>query len=338
MARVWQSGFEVGHKDCLDLGAGGAIESTTTRGSWSQYSWHTDGSSGEASFGGAQLSEWYCGLGFYRTANVAHFLEFRNVNASLAVELTINGSFFIEAKLGRDGTILATGATAVTVNSWHFVECRFKIADAGGVIEVKLDGVTQFTFSGDTRYDAAANGDKFTSIVLGETTNTCYYDDVWVNDTTGTRNIGYSGDVRIKAYIPNAAGDVTGMSRGGTDSGSNYGQVDERPPNDVTDYVTAAGTSLYDLYNIPNTSGVDTVQAVTLWLRAQKSDAGAKNVAHVLKYDTDASGTADTENVGSDVALSTSWAYYGKVYNDDPGATAWSAAKIDALQVGAKAR
>jgi hypothetical protein len=156
-----------------------------------------------------------------------------------------------------------------------------------------------------------------------------YVDDLWVNDTTGAQNTGFSGDIRVAAYIPNAAGDVTGLTPTG---GANYTNVDERPPNDATDIVSATGTTLYDLYHVPNTSGVGTVQAVTLWLRAQKSDAGAKSIAHKLK-------SASTEDTGADLTLSTTWAYYGKVYNVDPtDSVAWTAGKVDALQIGAKAR
>jgi hypothetical protein len=117
----------------------------------------------------------------------------------------------------------------------------------------------------------------------------------------------------------------------------NYDYVNENPPNDATDYVFDSVVNDYDLYNIPSTQWT-TVAAVVLPLRAQKSDAGAANIAHMTKYDTDASGTADTENTGADVALSTSWAYHTKYYNRQPDATAWSVAKVNALQVGAKVR
>jgi hypothetical protein len=58
----------------------------------------------------------------------------------------------------------------------------------------------------------------------------------------------------------------------------------------------------------------------------------------MVKVDTDASGTADTENQGADVPLSNSWVYHTKYYNRQPDSTSWTPAKVNALQAGAKVR
>jgi len=125
---------------------------------------------------------------------------------------------------------------------------------------------------------------------------------------------------------------VTQLSRGGADSGTNWGQVDERPPNDATDYVFSSTVNQYDLYNIPDLTGFGSVQAATLWLRAQKDDAGSALIAPMIK-------SGAVENQAADQALPTSWAFLQKVYNIDPtDSAAWTVAKINALQIGAKAR
>jgi hypothetical protein len=265
-------------------------------------------------------------------------MRFITPNGTDNVSVWMDGAGNLSVYRGDHVTLLGSaGPTVLTQGIWYYVEFYALISDTVGKIQLKINGVDEvaLTTGLDTRADAAAGGDVISAVGFTTDTGQFIVDDLYINDTTSTRNTGFSGDIRVSVYIPNAAGDSTGLT---PTAGANYTNIDERPPNDATDIVSATGTTLYDLYNIPNTSGIATVQAVYLWLRAQKSDAGAKNVAHVVKYDTDASGTADTENVGSDVALSTSWAYYGKVYNDDPGNTAWSAAKIDALQIGAKAR
>jgi len=345
MARILQTGFEPGHMSIFDITSNqGTMNTSTTAGAWSAYS-HSGGPNPDVISLASSVSEIYFGFR-WRMDMIApgyDVISFESPNATQNGTMNMTAGGKMEWRTGsRAGTLLGTGGLTFSINTWYYIEGHYVINDTTGSIETKVNGTVDIgpLTSQDTRNDAAANGDKTDRVRLGGFggSNHGFTDDLYVNDTTGSRNIAYSGDIRVSAYIPNAAGDVTGMSRGGADSGSNYGQIDERPPNDATDYVAAAGTSLYDLYNIPNTSGVDTVQAVVLWLRAQKSDAGAKNVAHVLKYDTNADGTADTENVGSDVALSTTWAYYRKIYNDDPGAAAWNAQKIDALQVGAKAR
>ena len=333
MARIFQTGGEMGHADYGDISAG-TVQTDQLRGSWSAYSFR----GGTVSWDSA-VSEFYFGYGYRGNLGLS-MLQFESPNGTANVTTIVNGtSNKIEVRRGNSGqTLLATGTTVFNTTTWYYIEGHFTINDSTGVVEIKINGVSEtLTFvtgnstNQDTRNDAAAGGDTCSRMSFGGDSN-IRFDDCYVNDTTGSQNTGYSGDIRISAYIPNAAGDTTGLTRGGSDSGSNFGQVDERPPNDATDYVFGTDTTSLDLYNIPNTSGVSDVQAVTLWLRASKSDAGSGNIAHVLK-------SGGTQDVGSDLSLSTSWTYKRKNYNVDPtDSAAWTPSKIDGLQVGAKSR
>lgn len=328
MARIFQTGYEMNSTGVGDIVAASAIQTDQTRGSWSTYS----GRGGTYSWD-ASVSEFYFGFGFRNATGTLTLAEFKSPNGTTNVSVVHNATAArMEIRRGTS-TVLATGTTVISSSVWYYVEGHFVINDSTGQYELKLNGAVDITAasSQDTRNDAGANGDKCDRITIVNDANV-RFDDILVNDTTTSYNAGYAGDTRISAYVPNAAGDVTGLTRGGTDSGNNYGQVDERPPNDGTDYVFGTDTTSYDLYNIPNTSGVATVQAVTLWVRAAKSDAGAASIAHALK-------SGGVEDFGSDVALSTSYAYYRKNYNIDPtDSAAWSPSKLDGLQVGIKSR
>jgi hypothetical protein len=311
--------------------AGGAVVTTPTAGSWSTYSFQ----GGNAGLGGhfsiTATGELYHGFRFYTLANTIRVMNYVSPNAVHNARISLNAASRLEISRGDGTAVLGTGATILATNTWYYIEVYLLISDTVGKAQVKLNGVDEIALltGQDTRADAGAGGDTIDRICVIPDNVNVYVDDMYVNDTTGSYNTGFAGDTRIVAYIPNASGDVTGLT---PTSGSNYTNVDERPPNDATDIVSATGTTLYDLYNIPNTSGVASVQAVTLWLRAQKSDAGAKNVAHIIK-------SGSTESSGSDIALSTSWAYYGKHYSIDPTDSAqWTASKVDSLQIGSKAR
>jgi len=329
MARIFQTGFETGIEPTVDFGSGwGTATSSGTRGAWSAYCLGHSTQVCSYAFT-ASAGEIYFGIGLsHGTVPNDNIIAFRSPNAVTNVYLFFDSTQHVQARRGDD-TVLGTSSFTYPVTStWYYLTGHIVISDSVGVVSLSKDGVNGLSLtSQDTRNDAGANGDKVDRIQLKPYNSPM--DDIWVNDTTGSQNTADSGDVRISAYIPNDVGDVTGMT---PTSGANWSNVDERPPNDATDLVAASGTSLYDLYNIPNTVGVATVQAVTLWLRAQKSDAGAKNVAHVIK-------SGSTENVGSDVPLSTSWTYYGKLYNVDPtDSAAWTPSKINSLQIGQKAR
>jgi hypothetical protein len=341
MARLFETGFEqqsLAIGDITPLGGNFSGISPATRGSWSLVGYNVSG--GMISFG-ASVSDFYFGHGFLaQTSGFKHDLAFYSPNGTSNIELVFNAANKLEYKLGRDGTVLATSTTILTAGVWYYIEGHIVIHDTTGSLELRINEVVESSMSVsgiDTRNDAAANGDKCDRFYMGD--GGTQLDDIYINDTTGSVNNGYSGDIAVIGVAPNAAGDNTGLTRGGADSGSNWGQVDEIPPNDATDYVFGTDTSSYDLYNLPAVSSIlATVQSVRLWTKAQKSGAGSASLAHVVKYDTDASGTADTEAVGSDVALSTGWAYYAKEYDQQPDATNWSPAKVDALQVGVKSR
>jgi hypothetical protein len=327
MARLFQTGLEMGSLEVFNVQRYNiTLSSSVTRGSWSSYSLNSGGSSGVARFSlPSAPSEFYCGFGLRPENANAWVAQFYSPGGALQCSLLIDAGGHIDA-YRADSAKLTDGSKVLTVDTWYYIECHWVIDDSTGSVEVKIDGVVDSSATGvDTK-----GSTTYSTVESISTAEGGYYDDIYVNDTSGSQNTGYSGDVRISAYIPNADGDSSGLSLStGT---SHYAVVDERPPNDATDYAYDSVVNDYDLLHIPNTSGISTVQAVTLWLRAQKSDAGTASIAHMLK-------SGSTENTGSDVALSTSWTYYGSVYNVDPtDSAAWTASKLDALQIGAKVR
>lgn len=335
MARIFDTGFEIAQVDIGDISPlGGNFTPPSTRGPWSAYAYNSN--LGIVGWDAA-VSDFYWGTGFYLQSNGAlHGLEFMSANSIANIELAVDSGNKLVYKLGRDGTVIVTSTRSLGVGKWYYLEGHIVIHDTTGSLELKIDGQVEssMTISGtDTRNDlATCNRMRFADSNVA-------FDDVYVNDTTAPDNADYSGDIQIKGYVGNAAGDVTGLTRGGTDSGSNFGQVDEVPANDDTDYAYGTDTTVYDLYNLPSISAdFGSVQSMRLWIRAKKTGGGAANIAHMLKVDTDASGTADTENQGADVALSAAYVDYSKGYDRQPGPSSWTPAKGDALQIGVKSR
>lgn len=333
MARVWASGFEMGSTDFLDTNNVGSISTAQTPGVWSTYSY---AGATNANFGQFRLltvtNEYYIGFRLNPTSfgnnRIMGLLDAAGVSQCT---LSMDSSGFLLAVRGANGaTTIGTSTVPLSVSRWVYIECHIIIDDTVGVFEVKVDGVQVINFTGgDTKASTTTANATFMGLAGS---NGLFMDDMYINDTTTSTNNGYSGDLAIKSYAVNAAGDVTGLSRGGADSGSNFGQVDERPANDATDYVGSTTVDLYDLYNIPDTVGIGSIQSVTLWLKAQKNDAGSASIAPMLK-------SGAVENTAADQPLSNSWAYYYKVYSIDPTDSGnWTSPKLDALQVGVKVR
>lgn len=341
MAVIFAEQSETGSASWLSVTGGWSASTAVTAGTWSTYALRSSASNQSCvALWATAVGEFYGQARFYVTDfSTASFLQFTSPNGTANV--LIGFSAGEQIRVLRGGTLIATGTTVLSQLQWYYLQFHFTIHDTTGTVELKINSVAEsLTFvtgtynTQDTRNDAAAGGDTCDRVHHDFTGNDFYLDDVVINDTSDTDNVTYPANIKISALLASAAGDNTGLT---PLAGSNYQNVDERPPDDATTYNSHATVDNYDLYNYPATTFA-TVAAVVLPLRVQASDAGAKSVAHILKYDSDANDVADTEVTGSDVALSTSWTYATKIYNRFPNASAWSGAKVNSLQAGAKVR
>jgi hypothetical protein len=158
------------------------------------------------------------------------------------------------------------------------------------------------------------------------------FDDLAVNDTAGTLNNGQIRDGRVVLLVPTGAGSNTALTRGGTDSGANWSQVDELPPS-MTDYVysaTAATRDTYALSDLP--AGIASINVADVVALVQNSDAGAGSIGLTVK-------SGSTTNEGSALALGATAAFIHQQYETDPATSAaWTASAINALEAGVTVR
>lgn len=237
------------------------------------------------------------------------------------------------------GTLLGTGSTPFPADTWHVLEWRTQITNATtGTTTVWLDGNQIITFSGDNTGSAAGTTVQF--LVLGSCSGTigsatgwyAGFDDIAVNDTSGTVNTGRPLDGRVILLAPNGAGSSTQLTRGGTDTGANWSQVSEVPPS-MAQYVgspTVAQRDLYALANLP--VAVQSINVVEVLALAQNSDAGGGSVGLTVK-------SGATVNEATAIGLGTTAAYVTSRWEIDPnGSVAWSAAAVDALEIGVTIR
>jgi hypothetical protein len=233
-----------------------------------------------------------------------------------------------------DGTTLATAAGVLLTNVFHYIEFQATIADSGGTAIVRVNGVQVINFTGDTRNaGTTTTPDRFYFYPTGSANN--YWDDLYVTNeidataTTGRADDSFLGDVKVAALVPDGNGAVSQWVGSDSDSTNNYLLVDEVPPN-TTDYTGSAVDGNRDLWSvgdIPVTALV--VYAVQANVYASKSDAGAASLKIIHR------DSAGTVTAGSTMPLSTTWAWYrSNVLTAKPSGGSWTAAEVNALQVG----
>lgn len=243
----------------------------------------------------------------------------------LGINVSSDGHILLRRGAGANGTIIATSVPILTASAWHYMEVSATIADAGGVVVVKVDGQEFINFTGDTKN--AGTLSTISTLGLGGA-QSCLYDDLYVCDATGAAPYNtFLGDRVVKAMRPDGAGASTGFT---PSAGSNYQCVDEDPWT-TADYVAAAAvlTDLYTHSDVSGFSSVDAVQAVTYSL---KTDAGARTLRTVER------SNIGTSRESSDLALPTSVAVVqGPIRQTDPDALPWTQTLVNSAQYGVKA-
>lgn len=249
------------------------------------------------------------------------------------IEISVNGAGKIEVRRGAAGTLLATGTATMVANVYSHVEVKVNVHATTGSVEVRVNGVVDSTFSGNTR-NGGTTGllDSFVQITPygGATGNGfCYLDDFFLMNTAGSLNNDFKGDCRVEALYPNANGNSSGFTGSDGNSTDNYALVDENPPNSDTDYVESSTVGTKDTYGYSNISStIGTVHGVQILPFAKKTDAGSRAIATVAR-------SGITEAMSADLPLLATYGYYPTIVERDPATVAaWTIAAVNAAEFG----
>ncbi|MDO9574748.1 MAG: hypothetical protein Q7I94_07110 [Candidatus Contubernalis sp.] len=129
---------------------------------------------------------------------------------------------------------------------------------------------------------------------------------------------------------PDAAGDETSINGQYPASDYHWDKVDEETPDEAeTTVYTSSTTYLRDLYNLPASSGSETINKITVYFRTKVENTYCKSKASI-KSDSTVTDGAEKTNAGT-----ANWENHSQecALNPADGA-AWAWADIDALQIG----
>jgi hypothetical protein len=256
-------------------------------------------------------------------------LAFIELNADRTVQLN-----------DEDGAI-GSPSSALSLNTWHRLEIKIDVSAAAGshVVEARLDGVVFATASNRSisappqRWRVGGNLNS-----EAQTQGEWYFDDVVADDAA------YPGDSKLVVVRPNAAGDNAAVTRGGVDSGSDFGQIDEVTPNDAGDYLVFANNNDTLDLGVQNSSDVgigasDSIHCVSVGARHRA--ATAAGATYQLRIKSQASGTvtSGTATTHDDTTWKTNGDVSPRIYTlvsatDPQGGGAWTPALLDTAQIG----
>jgi hypothetical protein len=366
VARLWTSGFELqstaaGREWTTTAGAAGTIQSTVSRkdanGNGSQYAYKIAGLAS-----GTRSALFYNG---WSTANSTHHVRFYvrfdalpsaencfaaltsvNITGNFEPRITIDNAGVVR---GQDslGNSLGTGPTLAADGTWHRIEITYVIA-TNNLFTLYVDG---------TKYIDAVivNDTNAIGLVVGgnllaeaQTTGTWYFDDIAINDNTGSQQNGLPGDAYMHFMVPAAAGDNAGGTIGGSSPAATVWQsIDEVPPDDGVTYVSlvtqSSSPTTGDIFDVLCSAApsVSSVAVVQVGFRTQPASNAAMAVTARAKVQ--ASGT-----VGESAAVSitgTSWVtnddtlpapYKLVMYTSPQTGSVFTQTELNNLQIGAR--
>lgn len=240
---------------------------------------------------------------------------------------------------------IGNASSALSTGTWYRIEVDY--TDNATLASTALVGyVNGSNFSGAALTSQQVDGGGRVRLGVQTTcTADLYFDDVAINNSSGSVQNGLPGAGSIVHLRPDSAGDNAGFATtvGGT---SNWGRVSETTPDDATTYnaTTATGTTTIDDFNCGSSSGagIGASDSITLVQVGARVGSSATTTASIVtRVKSQASGTV-LESGSTSVALngwSTHAAATPKVhgltsYTDPQAGGAWTAALLDAIQIG----
>ncbi len=304
------TGWEMGNYDIWDANhlyasvAGGAHTGnyclrTYKQGGYSQIPFSTGGA--------------YIDIGVWARPSLAT-QQITVYTADSNIQIKWGGEYW-DAYVG--GVKVASGQVRVTAQ-WHNVQMRVYLANSGGYIQTKIDGIADIAYSGDTLSGADSD---ITSVYLGVagTYGQGYWDDLVMG--TG----GWPGDIRADP-LPSSADTATEEWTPSTGADSSA-MVDDIPADDA-EYLSSTVNGQQSILALTDWDDTDKLPKFAVaWVRAKKDTATAQQIKII-----DSDGI--NERVDSAQDLLTSWKYIRNLMLTAPDAAAWEDADVDALQLG----
>lgn len=226
------------------------------------------------------------------------------------------------------GTVIATGTTTLAANTWYYIELKLTVNGASGACALQLNGVSEIA---TTTGNFGSTNPGFLQLPHPQSNGSVFFDDLYVCDTTGSRNNDFLGNCHIETLFPNGDGTHTDWSpNSGT---THYTQVDDASgtyPDGDTSYVSDATSGDRDTYTVPSLQTLaPSIFGVQTSMYARKDDAPARSIARVIRQ-----GGVDYD--GTSKALTNSYADYRQIDETDPTGAAWTIANVNGDEFGVK--
>lgn len=270
------------------------------------------------------------------------------------------GGLYYKLRIMRGATEIATSDQAFPIGAsdelWIYFEFKVTIDNASGSVEGRYrhtrkpsvgSGFTTLTWDAsvssiDTQNQTSTGADRFTlSFDTGSANDTVCFDDLYVCDSTGTKNNDYLGMVLVVAQTcPDGAGGEGDTTDWTLVTATSTGDAIQEPATAVEDDKrltsdTTAQIHFGDYDALPSDAGDGTIVGIRKDLHGKMETTGSLSIGHMWRKTTATAG--QTESGTALAVSSTTTVANSVVLEDDPNtATDWVRADVDTYQYGFK--
>ena len=256
------------------------------------------------------------------------FCNVVDTSTNLKIEFRINNAGKILAYRTDGTTLIATGTTVLSPDTWYYIEIMAGTGASSVPWELMINGVSEI--SGAHSIGNVVNGGLNLGKMVNRNGNSVifYYDDAYIADTT---YLGFH-DLRVLRFAPNVNGSTMQWT-GGTNA-SDYQEVDEVVPSSA-DYIQSTAANQVALMGFQSCaeagiSGAVAIHGVQFHGNVAEVTGGASEVhTRIRSNSVNSDGDVDTSVTSTLIVLR------GKYAAVDPsGGGAWTTARVDAVEAG----
>lgn len=279
---------------------------------------------------------------YWRTNNAGVANSRIHYNASsggtIALQIQKNSGATISLINGIT-TTTQTSSMTVSADTWYRFEYEHVISDTVGSLTLRIyvgDSTSiseTLTISSEDTLPGSGVRDFFYQENTANASLTYYFDDIAINDASGSFQTSWTGPGNVALLSPNGDTSVA-WTKGGTPAATNWEGVDDVPgtPNDGTDYNYDSGSTNEDrlaLSNLPGAVGAgDTMVLMDVYGRVSAS-ASSGTMAFRIWNESGTGTTGPTMTVNS-----TTWRFTTTAENQAYDLASKTKANVDAFSAG----
>ncbi len=258
-------------------------------------------------------------------------------NFSVHTDGSIEWQYFNSCRFG-----FRSAPNVIVTSQWNYIEIKYVYDQHGSVnvvvngTDVPLDeltydastfGFTQSDFDSRGSNDGSGNSAADYFPLRGIRIIGRKLDDLYILDGSGSAPFNdYLGDVEIGVIRPNGVGDSATFTAVG--ALNNWDNVNDTTPDDDSTYNAAATSGVKDLHEMEDVDPAIPIIGAQLLVSSRRTDNGFASVRAIMKH-------SGVEYPGVTWPIGNTYYFRNReVYENAPDGSAWTAAKLNAIQAG----